>query len=171
MAKGGQFERDVSKFLTKWLTGKEKPFSFWRQDASGGLATIHSENTHLTGDITYLRPEAKFLIDIFSIECKVGYPNTSFWQHFNKTKFNIEDFWIQTLTDAKKSDKHPMLIYRKKGRKWIVGINKYVRDKLSMLLKDYNSITIKWSKDIEDCILYDFNSFFIITPEQMKEIL
>jgi hypothetical protein len=26
--KGGEFERYVAKYLTKWLTGKEKPFFF-----------------------------------------------------------------------------------------------------------------------------------------------
>ena len=47
MSKGGDNERNVSKFLTKWLTGKEKPYMFWRQDASGGLATVHVENVLL----------------------------------------------------------------------------------------------------------------------------
>jgi hypothetical protein len=183
MSKGGEFERNISKFLTKWLTGSEKPYMFWRQDASGGLATVHSENTHLTGDITYLRPEAKFFCDIFSIECKTGYPKTSFWQHFNKTKFNIEDFWIQALTDAKKSDKYPLLIYRKKGRKEIIGINNHIRDIFWRELIELNGIAIRFSARTYDrtdinhvylttCNFYDMKDFFErIKPDDIKRLL
>ena len=171
MGKGGENERKVAKFLTKWLTGKQKPYMYWRNDASGGLATIHVENVHMTGDIKSLHPDADFLMDIFSIECKTGYPKTSFWQHFKTSKFGIEEFWIQAIGDAVKAKKHPMLIYRKKGRSWIVGINSIVRDKLLMLLLDFNSITIKWKDDIQDCILYDFDDFWSITPQQIKDRL
>lgn len=171
MSKGGENERKVAKFLTKWLTGKDKPYMYWRQDASGGLATVHAENTHLTGDITHLHPDAKFLTDIFSIECKTGYPATSYWQHFTTAKFAIEEFWTQSIRDANKAQNNPMLIYRKKGRKWIVGINNYVRDKLLMLLVDYNSITVTWGSDIEPCHFYDFDAFWTITPQEMKDRL
>ena len=51
MGKGGDFERQVSKTLTKWLSGREKPYLFWRMPGSGGLATIHEENVGLSGDI------------------------------------------------------------------------------------------------------------------------
>lgn len=172
MPKGGENERKVAKFLTKWLTGKPKPYMFWRQDASGGLATVHIENIHMTGDICSIHPDSKWVTDIFSIECKTGYKTTSFWQHFLPVKFNIEEFWKQTLEDAEKSNKEPMLIYRKKGRKWIVGINKYVNDMLKEYLHEFNSITVKWSnKKYDDCILYDFDCFFSITPKQLKDIL
>ena len=155
--------------------GLESIYEGWRlpKDAfsSGGLATVHVENTHMTGDIKHLHPDAKFLTDIFSIEAKTGYPKTSFWQHFTTAQFGIEEFWLQAIEDATKAKKHPMLIYRKKGRKWIVGINSIVRDKLLMLLLDFNSITIKWKDDIQDCILYDFDDFWTITPQQIKDRL
>lgn len=171
MSKGGENERNVAKFLTKWLTGKTKPYMFWRQDASGGLATVHKENIHMTGDICSIHPDSKFFTDIFSIECKTGYPKTSFWQHFKQIKFGIEEFWLQALEDANKSYKKPMLIYRKKGRNLIVGINSDVKDKLSMLLFYYNSISIKWGNGIDECILYDIDDFFNITPKQIKDRL
>lgn len=172
MGKGGENERSVCKFLTKWLTGKTKPYMFWRQDASGGLATIHDENTHMTGDIVSIHPDSRFFTDIFSVECKTGYPSTSFWQHFTSAKFRIEDFWRQTLEDAKKSSKSPMLIYRKKNKSWIIGINRDIQEKLQKIWK-LNCIIVCWSpKEIphyspkfkqnpdQDCILYDMKSFF-----------
>ena len=30
MGKGGDFEREIAKTLTVWLTGKEKPYMYWR---------------------------------------------------------------------------------------------------------------------------------------------
>ncbi len=173
MPKGGENERKVSKFLTKWLTGKEKPYMFWRQDASGGLATVHIENVHMTGDIVSIHPDSQFFTDVFSIECKTGYPDTSFWQHFNKTKFGIEEFWRQTLEDSKKSSKNPMLIYRKKNRKWIVGINRAIQLKLQKQIWRLNCIIVCWNpKQIpkyspkfiqnpdQNLILYDMELFF-----------
>jgi hypothetical protein len=175
MSKGGENERKIAKYLTKWLTGKPKPYMFWRQDASGGLATVHIENSHMSGDICSVHPDSAWFTDIFSIECKTGYPTTSFWQHFTKVKFNIEDFWLQSVDDAKKANKQPMLIYRKKGRRWIVGINKQVDNALKEHLHHFNSIEIKWGgimgNDIYECVLYDMDDFFLIHPQIIRKIL
>jgi hypothetical protein len=173
MAKGSDFERNISRFLTKWLTGKTKPYMFWRSDASGGLATMHEENVHMTGDIKHLHPDAQFLTDVFSIECKNGYPSTSFWQHFNTTKFGIENFWLQSIGDAVKAGKHPMLIYRKKGRRIIVGIDKYIQEKLNKRLKGLNHIGVCWGVEdtCENCYLYDMQDFFdSVQPEDIRGI-
>lgn len=182
MAKGGEFERDISKFLTKWLTGKEKPYKYWRQDASGGLATIHAENVHLTGDIKPLAKDAEFLTDIFSIECKTGYPKTSFWQHIIPTKFALEEFWAQAIEDAPE-DKYPILIYRKLRRKPLIGINNIIKDCLYFLIKELNFITVTWNKDIkcircdkihplEQVFLYDLADFFsLVKPDHIKEMV
>ena len=184
MAKGGENERMVSKFLTKWLKGTEKPYMFWRQEASGGLATVHVENIHMTGDIKHLHPDAKFMTDVFSIECKTGYPKTSFWQHFTEAEFGIEEFWKQTLEDCTKAKKHPMLIYRKKHRKWIVGINSFIQACLHERIWKLNNIIVCWTQKkipkydpkfkqnpIQDCILYDMESFFNkVSPDDIKAI-
>jgi len=180
MAKGGEFEREISKFLTKWLTGQEKPYKYWRQDASGGLATIHEENVHLTGDIKPLAKDSEFLTDIFSIECKTGYPKTSFWQHVIPTKFALEQFWSQCVEDTPEN-KHPMLIYRKLRRKPIIGINSIIKDSFYFLIKELNHIICTWEKNIncercgkahslEQVFLYDMNDFFeLVKPDHIKE--
>lgn len=173
MAKGSDFERNISKFLTKWLTGNTKPYMFWRSDASGGLATMHEENVHMTGDIKNLHPDSQFFTDIFSIECKNGYPSTSFWQHFNTTKFGIEDFWLQSIDDATKAGKHPMLIYRKKGRRIIVGIDKYIQEKLNKRLEGLNHIGVSWGREDapESCFLYDMQTFFDrVKPDDIRRL-
>lgn len=174
MGKGGDFERDVAKDLTFWLTGKKKPYKFWRMPGSGGLATIHEECSDLSGDIRCLDSDGEFLTQTFSIEAKNGYPKTSFWQHFKNIKhFNIKEFWIQCCNDAEKSDKRPMLVYRKKGRKPIVGL-----DMITFILIDeatpisnLSSIVLNWNDELSSVILFDYNDFFkMIKPDDIKEI-
>ena len=95
MGKGADFERQICKDLSKWIQGKEKPYLFWRQPLSGGLATISELNKDMSGDARPIVPEILEWWP-FSIECKNGYPSTSFWQHFKNIKtFNIKSFWRQ----------------------------------------------------------------------------
>jgi hypothetical protein len=175
-SKGSQFERDIAKFLSVWLTGKPSPLQFWRMPASGGLATINELNADLSGDIRALTPEAELLTNTFSIECKAGYPKTSFWQHFKNIKnFPIEQFWEQCVRDATKANKRPMLIYRKKGNQPIVGVS----DITSMLglnvlgLLEIQSISLTFTniKALPRLTFYNMNEFFkILTPEVLKGV-
>lgn len=195
MAKGGDFEREISKTFSVWLTGKEKPYQYWRMPGSGGLATIHEEMKGLSGDIRALTPEAEFLTDCFSIECKTGYPRCSFWQTFKKIKgYDLKDFWIQCCHDAFRADKRPMLIYRKKGQRKIVGFQTSDVYDFDLLFKmDLPSIKVRFVNEIElvnqelidkfkidqkfmlslpDAVFYDFEDFFdILGPPDIKRFM
>jgi hypothetical protein len=176
--KGSAFEREISKFLSKWLTGSEKPYQYWRMPGSGCLCTISEENADLSGDIRSLTTEAKFLTDLFSIELKTGYPQTSFWQHFAKIKgFKLKEFWQQATRDASKSEKRPMLIYRKKGKKVLIGIDYETYDIICYHINDLtliNNIRMYFSEEKEDLlplVLMDFYDFFeTMKPENIKNI-
>ena len=173
MAKGADFEREICKYLSAWIQGTEKPYLFWRQILSGGLATISEENANFSGDIHSVSPESTWFCDIFSIELKTGYPSTSFFQHFANIKnFNIREFWSQCCRDAKKGNKRPMLIYRKKCRKPIVGIDEGTRLDLIQYLTELPSMSMKFPKfDLPILVFYDFKEFFnIISPDIVKGI-
>ena len=170
--KGGEFEREFSKYLTFWLTGKKKPLAFWRMPGSGSFATISEENSNMSGDIRGITSKGMVITDIISIECKTGYPKTSFWQLFKEIKnFNIKMFWIQCTEDAKKPGKYPVLIYRKLRQEIIIGINKVLDDKLiekKSKLDKLPSMEIYWN-DLESIKFYSMKKFFdIITPEDIK---
>lgn len=172
--KGGEFERYVSKYLSKWLTGKTKPYMFWRMPASGGLATIHEECAGLAGDIRALHTDAEFFTDCFCVECKTGYPRTSFWQFFKKTKgFPIESFWKQTINEA--GQKQPMLIYRKKGNKPLVGVGVITLAELQKVTPIYNlrMVIIDWGdlEELPPIHLMDMDEFFdLVKPEDVREV-
>lgn len=180
MAKGSDFEREVSKYLTEWLTGQKKPYAFWRSPASGALGTISEENANLGGDIVCVTDEAKETLKAFLIECKTGYPKTSFWQHFSNAKtFGIKLFWEQICKSAKKANRNPVLIYRKKGRQPIIGINRIFNEYIMDLGRGrakgiWNIPNISMTFNIEDHLpslyffdMYDF--FGYVKPEDFRE--
>jgi len=173
-SKGSDFERYCSKKLSVWLTGQEKPYQFWRSPSSGGLATISELNQDLSGDIIGLTIEAKEICSIISIEAKTGYPKTSFWQHFKNIKnFNIKLFWIQCVNDAK--EKYPVLIYRKKGSKPIVGINmkmyKIINKYVNLNILNSLIVSFKEDENLPSLKLYNMEDFFdIVTPEVIRKL-
>lgn len=81
MAKGGDFEREVSRFLSLWWTEDARDDVFWRTSASGGRATSRAmafkKTKYEHGDITFTDPVAKPMLDLLVIEAKRGYTNTS----------------------------------------------------------------------------------------------
>jgi len=168
-AKGSGYERTICKMLSKWLNGKEKPYVWWRSPSSGGLATITAQNPNLTGDIISVLPEGNFLTDIFSIEVKTGYPKSSFHKFFKKVKNNeILQFWKQAKLDASKSNKEPMLIYKKDRKEPLLFISENVKMKLSNLKKINN-----FRMNIEGEKIYIFNMeefFTIISPNDIIKI-
>lgn len=173
-AKGSQFERDNAKFLTKWVSGKEKPYIYWRTPSSGAMATLSEENKELSGDLHAIRIEGAFLTDRFSIELKTGYTQASFDKHLKCNKSDpIESFWNQCVIGALMNDKHPMLIYRKKGMSTVfLGVTPIILDHFNELV-DLRSVTLNFGKDspLPTLIFFDRNAFFdTIGPDRMKQL-
>lgn len=169
--KGSKFERDISRFFTKWLTGQSKELYFWRSPGSGSVSQINIGNKDISGDIIALKPEGKLLIDTFSIELKNGYPKTSLDNHLkdNKTD-NLKDFWTQCTNDAIKNDKLPMLIYRKKGIQPWAGIDKIFFD-VCTVKNELNYLRVKWH-GLPELYLFDMKKFFkILKPKDLEEIV
>ena len=166
--KGSSFERDIAKFLSKWILGKEtcssKDYVFWRSPSSGAMFTVTGIN-EVSGDLMAIKPEGMWFLKRFSIECKTGYPNVNFHQHLKNIKnFGIEEFWKQCLTDATKANKFPMVIFKKQGLNSIVGINCEVRLFLKEQVKLPKSITLSFD-DLTSIVFYDMIEFFnIVTP-------
>jgi hypothetical protein len=153
MGKGGGWERDVCKYLSKWIQGTEQPYIFWRGRGSGAMFTNSNcmVGEAFSGDVYCVKPEGAFLTDRFSIECKSGYPKASLDKHL---KYNKDDcilkFWTQCYEDALKSNKLPMLIYKKKGMPvpWI-GINNVSYETVASKLVNCRIVKLIW--EINDC--------------------
>jgi len=173
--KGSQWERDVSKYLTNWLTNQKSEYYFWRSPGSGSVATISGTNPSLHGDIIPLKPEAEKICSKLIFECKNGYPSTSLDNHLKNNKNDpLKSFWLQVYKQAyNECSKYPILIYKKKGYKdpW-VGINSVLHRMLYYHLSEMKYVCLYWEDEQLDLILFNMKQFFDnITPQIIEEKL
>lgn len=182
--KGGNFEREIAKFLSCWMGGNKKDLWIWRSPGSGSVATVGLYKD-ATGDLVAINENAKPLMNYFSIELKCGYPDASFDNIFKNNKNDdLKNFWDQCTRDAIKANKQPLLIFKKDRFPIIVGISEYFYD---LLIKYYSKSTnkqllyepfikIQFSMK-NDCLLqpiiyFDFNTFFeLIKYKELQEII
>jgi hypothetical protein len=107
--KGANYERDICRRFSRWVTAMEREDVFWRSIMSGGRATISTKKgeidlgkAYTSGDICAIRPEGHFLLSQFTVECK------------NYASFGIEVYlyggqssqfvkcWAQALDECRK---------------------------------------------------------------------
>jgi hypothetical protein len=63
-----------------------------------------------------------------------------------------------------------MLIYRKKGRKPVVGISQWIADQLMLNLPAI-TLTFTPEQNLPILVLYDFNDFWEeVTPQRIKNL-
>lgn len=169
-AKGSGYERDICKMLTEWVSGKTKPYIWWRSPSSGALATITAQNPNLTGDIIAVTPEGNFLTDKFSIEVKTGYPSSSFTKFFSGVKNNeIADFWKQACKDSLQSKKEPMLIFKQDRREPLIFINERVKNKFPQL-DDINYFLLSFGG--QKVVVFNVKEFFTkIRPSDIMNMV
>jgi len=159
--KGADWERSTCKYLSKWCQGTEKPLLLWRGHGSGAMFTKDNlVGESFAGDIYSVREEGKIITDYVSIECKNGYPKTTLDNHLKYNKKDpIKDFWIQTVNDATKTNKYPMLVFKKKSFKPWMATNKEFFNIFIDKLDDIRYIIIHYN-ELPDMYLLSFEEFF-----------
>ena len=116
-AKGSNFEREVCKKLSLWVTNGKRKDCFWRAAMSGGRATVarkRGETVRQAGDITAVAPEGRVL-DGFYIECKF-YKDLSLESFFLHGKGMLAKFWRVAVREAASHNKTPWLIAKQNNR-------------------------------------------------------
>ena len=111
--KGSQFERDVCKKLSLWISNGTNENLLWRSAMSGGRSTVMNKvgktNKEQSGDISTTSKEGADLIEKFYIECK-NYKDMGIDKFLMSEPGKLSKFWIEAATNALKNDKQPMLI-------------------------------------------------------------
>lgn len=129
--KGGSFEREIAVKLSLWWSGGKRSDIFYRSQASGGRFTVRRKTGKDTalqgGDITASDPVGEPLIKVWSIECKTGYgkktdKGISRWDILDlidsrQKETVLEKMWAQCVRDAELTNRQPILIFRRNGRK------------------------------------------------------
>jgi len=112
--KGSNYERDISKKLSLWLSDGKEDDIFWRSQGSGSRHTIrYKKNLKLegqSGDIASTRSGiSEDFLKVFSIEIKF-YKDINLWGLITGNNCGILDFWKQANEQAKKVGRIPILI-------------------------------------------------------------
>ena len=111
--KGSQFERDVCRLLTKWITDKQSPEIFWRSASSGAKSTQDAKvgrDTNMHGDLMAVNLQAEWLMSKYVVECK-SYAKLD-WGGFIFGKGNIYSWWDKVCGISCDISKSPMLIMK-----------------------------------------------------------
>lgn len=111
-SKGAQFERDVCRELSLWVSSGKQEDVFWRSAVSGGRSTVARKSGKQlkaqAGDISCIHPLGHTFSSLFYVECK----------HYNDLGFaglvtgmgHLIEFWYDTKEKAESYGKHPLLI-------------------------------------------------------------
>jgi len=120
-AKGRQFERDISRILSLWISDGINEDIFWRTDASGARATTKSKKGKSlpfgAGDIKHEEEEGKIFTDIFLVEVKRGYgEKIDFLNFIDKPK--TKNIFLDWFNKAQKecdfhNKKVPLIIFKR----------------------------------------------------------
>jgi hypothetical protein len=109
--KGSEFERDVCRDLSLWMSGGKREDLYWRSAMSGGRSTVAAKRGKLlhaqAGDVSSIDPAGEPLTSKFFIECKY-YKSLDLSSVFNERGKLIE-FWKMAKDSARKYSKKPML--------------------------------------------------------------
>ncbi len=115
--KGGQFERDVCRILSLWITRGKRNDVFWRSAGSGSSATVASKKGKRghsqLGDIVSVREEGNWFSDKFIVECKF-YRDLQLGRLFTAKGANgfLYKTWVQLFKTALKHERIPLLIVK-----------------------------------------------------------
>lgn len=191
MAKGGSFEGQQSKLMSLWLTNDKRDDWIWRTSGSGARATIRFEqgketDRYMFGDLGPTNPAILYFFKIFSVECKSGYrsyksktkivkgekvkrkaPRIVNWSLLdiidsNQAKPIFYELWEQAVNDGLKSNREPLLIFRRNHRQACIAMHYYILESFETILGRYPHTNITISPDalpqnkITICYIKDF---------------
>lgn len=111
-SKGAQFERDICKRLSLWISADKHEDVFWRSSMSGGRSTVaFARGKRLAaqaGDISSIHPLGHTFIEKYLLECKT-YRDLDYVGLLSK-RGKLVQFWQEATRQAKLYDKKPVLI-------------------------------------------------------------
>lgn len=150
MAKGGSYERDVCRRLSRWWTGSDEDDDvFWRSSQSGGRATTRAKSGKTTrghcGDITAVDGRGRKFTKLITVELKRGYNRVDPIHLIDRTpkmaQQGFEAFLEQAMSAASRANTpYWMIIHKRDMRADMVYIPKMLFDDLEDLESQFSRI-------------------------------
>lgn len=123
--KGGEFEREFCKDLSRWWTNGARDDIFWRTAGSGGRATARRKQGRTTansnGDIMATDVLGIPLLNVFAFELKRGYSKHTIVDVFDKAPNSAlqeyENWIVQAEESQRNSDAESWAIVTRRDRR------------------------------------------------------
>ena len=113
--KGGNFEREILKKLSYWITGDKNDSVLWRTAGSGARATqsLKSKNrqSYQVGDVGAISEKGVWFQSHFVVECK-HYKDLELIPFLFKNKGILAGFWEKLVNESNTYSRFPLLISR-----------------------------------------------------------
>lgn len=139
-AKGIQFERQICKDLSLWISGGKREDVFWRSAMSGGRATVREKYgiqlQSQVGDISPISALGETLLDSIVIECKF-YKDLELFKGITTDNGVLYGFWKSHQSLAYSYRKYPMLIAKQNNMPTCVLLPRFALGMFSIDGDDY----------------------------------
>lgn len=165
-AKGAEFERQICKKLSLWVSEGKNEDCYWRSAMSGGRSTVaHTKGKKLgaqAGDISCIHPLGQPTAELFFFEAK-------FYRDLEllgllKGKGKLVNFWKEAKKQAKNYGKIPFLIAKQNRIPTFVCLNRSGLTALGL----YPALAALTAPAL-DMYVYDMEWFFAnCTPIRVK---
>lgn len=163
--KGSDFERQVSKALSLWVSENADPFVFARRSGSGGAGRDKAGGTNHGGDIFADKPAGLFLTDATCFELKFYADLTSeLWRLLACDKSQLREFIRQAKESADVYNRSWTLVFKCNRRETLV-LSTF--DGFKYLIKDVHTI----STGSELAYLFPFERLIETPVEKFREYL
>jgi hypothetical protein len=178
--KGGEFERNRCKLLSKWWSNDEHDDLFWRSSQSGGRATQRAKfgkrTINADGDIAPTHSSAEPLTDYFLFECKTGYKDQVDALKYvdSDGKVNmLQEWWRKASTERYRGGKKEvMLIIKRRGKEVICVISVKFLGKAEQYNGEYEGAVVGIRAGMQALMCVNYDQFFSwLTPETIKLLI
>ncbi len=184
--KGGDFEREMCRILSKWWTHGKRDDVFWRSSQSGGRATERAKKGKATfgsyGDIAAVDPIGGPLLKFATIELKRGSSHGTPWDLFESPPTDsvrpFEAALFQSRRSSEQAGSLGWILIARRDRKEAVL---YLDWKLHLLLGMRIRPSVRYELEVNSPVgirLYlRFAAFILkdwlclVTPEQIIKAL
>jgi len=153
-SKGAEYERNIAKQLSIWLSKGERDDLFWRTHGSGSRHTTRvKKNIRTEGQDGDISSTCRGISDkfrrFFSIEIKF-YKNINLWGLITGKKTGILSFWNEAVVQADSVYKEPVLIAKENYKPALFISTAYVYG----LFHDYFGLNYDMKVNVLDNTLF-----------------
>lgn len=162
--KGGKFEREIAKTLSRWFTHGADETQLVRSVSSGGWKFRKEQQC---GDLAANGPDGRRFRQIFTVECKAR-KEFEFRHIWSSGAPAIGEWWKQVWTEAEDFNLLPILIYRKPYHPTLLGLPP---DLLDILLPEARKVRITWGDlEYKPLGLTDFDELLALDPDWVIDV-